>query len=132
MARNESGGGFNFVSFALLLALAGGVYGAVKFGPPHWRKWQAKEVLDDTVSRFLGNRAPSAEVDIQLAAELREGAITRLRALGIVDPGLDVTIERQGLGAKVAASYQEVVRHPFVNKISVLIFRPTVVRERKP
>ncbi|MBK6849314.1 MAG: hypothetical protein IPG96_17885 [Proteobacteria bacterium] len=132
MLRSNAGGGFNLVSFLLLLGVAAGIYGAVKFGPPHWRKWQVKEALGDTASRFLGNRSPSPEADLEIGTELRASTIARLRALGVEDPALNITIERQGTGVAVAADYKEVVRHPFVNKITVLIFRPTVVLERAP
>ena len=132
MLRGKDGGGFNFVSLVLLLAALGGVYSAVKFGPPHLRKWKVKEVLDDTASRFLGNRAASPEVDLEIATTLRESAITRIRALGVEDPAVTVTIERQGQGVVVAADYKEVVHHPVVNKQTVLIFRPTVTRDRLP
>jgi len=83
-------------------------------------------------SRFLGNRSPSPEADLEIGTELRVSTIARLRALGVEDPALNVTIERQGTGVAVAADYKEVVRHPFVNKITVLIFRPAVVLERAP
>jgi hypothetical protein len=126
MARYQQPRRINIVSLILLLAVGGGIYATVQFGPAYWRMWQVKEILSDTASRFMSNPT-LAKGDGRYLSDIRDQAADRVRAL-VRDTKATVSLALEGGEVKVAASYAEVVKHPYVAKITVLRFNPSVVR----
>jgi hypothetical protein len=119
MSHYKQPSSFNPVSLVLLLALGGAVYAGVKFAPPYWRDRQVKTLVDEAANRFYRERSnPGIE------ATLRTDLTAQIRALGIDDPDLVVSVERAASKLRVAVSYTVVVSHPG-NKITTLRFSPT-------
>lgn len=81
---------FNLVSLSLLLLLVGAFYGAFKYGPVYYTRFQVDQVLED-----MGNRsadlAQMSETDrVNTGIRVLELAQEKIRALGVGDTGLNV------------------------------------------
>lgn len=125
MAHYKKPSGINPVSILILLALGGLVYAGVKFGPPYWRDRSVTNLLNDAVNRLYRDRGvPGIEQTI------RDDVLTQMRAMGIDDPGLTVTLETTGEVLRASASYTVVVSHPG-RKITTLRFSPSAVTDTK-
>jgi hypothetical protein len=114
----------NFVSITLWLLVLSLGYGAWKFGPPYYRRFSVKSILDTTSNRCRGRLLPAEQVD-----QLEKKAEREIRALGI-EGTIRVKIEIRSTDVRVVASYAEVVHHPFVERTTTVEFRPEVVRPR--
>ena len=119
MARS---GNSNIVTIFLTLVLAAGIYGAVQFGPIYYRKWQVKSVLSDLTKSRLTDESGQTSVG-EKVRQIQEFAKMRIRKLEVKDPGLQVTITATETRVEAAASYREVVKHPWINKTTTLYFR---------
>jgi hypothetical protein len=116
----------NIVSGIFLLAAAAGLYSAVQFGPCYYRKWRANGVLSEAANRVYPKRRVSADAAVEFTDKVRSEATAQLREIGISDPGLRLTIDRSAAHVGVTAEYVEIVKHPFVGKITTLSFAPHV------
>lgn len=126
MGRYKAPRKLNFISFIVGVALLGGIYAAVRFGPCHYRKWQAKSVLSEAAAKAHAKRVFNEKIENghEEIGKIVEWAEGRLRKLGITDATLSVTISNKEDGISAMAQYTERIKHPFVNKTTTLYFRP--------
>lgn len=125
MGRYKQPRQLNLVSFLLLVLVIAAAYGAWKFGPPYLRMFRVKEALGHAASAFLAR--PDADL-----YGLRARTEQHIRDTGIEDASVRVDFKSNGGGwVTVTASYQEIVRHPWVHKVTVLRFSPAVTREKQ-
>jgi hypothetical protein len=117
----------------MLLALAAAVYSVIQFGPVYYRKWKAKGVLSDAVSRAYPRRhSLQTPEGMQFLSKLQDETVQKLRQLGIQDGGMYVRVEKTGKEIRAQAVYTEIVRHPLVNKSTTLHFRPSNSHPLRP
>jgi hypothetical protein len=100
------------------------VYAAAQFGPPHYRKWKAKGILSVSANNIYPKRMLSGDAEAQFHEEIRRNTENQLRALGISDPNLRISIFKTPQEIGVSADYQEFIKHPLIGKTTVLHFRP--------
>ena len=125
MQMSQSGK-INVVTIILLAALVGGIYAAVKFGPPYMRRYKVHSVLSDASNK--AGRYGVSEEDSNIT-EVRKQTIAKIRALGVEDPNLDVRFKMKGKELHVSAHYTETIRHPIGKKVSRLRFTPAVRKD---
>ncbi len=114
----------NFVSlFFLLLGLVAS-YGVIKVSPPYYRKWKANGILSESANKVYPKRFLSGDGESEFFNELRQETEKQLRAIGIEDPRLQVSISKTSTEIEVRAEYEERIQHPFIGKSTVLNFRP--------
>jgi len=119
----------NVVSIALLALLAAVGYGVVQFGPPCWRLFQVKEVLQDAASRYLGRRSVNEASNMRsLVDDIRDEAERKIKNLGLEDQSVRVDLHESGDELTVEAKYKEIIRHPWVSKVTVLNCNPRFER----
>ena len=94
----------------------------MQFGPIYYRKWQVKSVLSDLTKSRLTDESGQTSVG-EKVRQIQEFAKMRIRKLEVKDPGLQVTITATETRVEAAASYREVVKHPWINKTTTLYFR---------
>jgi hypothetical protein len=115
----------NVVSILFLAAGVGAVYGAWKFGPLYWRDRQIKGKLEEAGNRFWKDRTvPGIEFAI------RDELTTQIRAMGVDDPGLVISVERTPERLRIEAAYTVIVEHPG-RKITRLRFTPDFETDAK-
>jgi len=133
MARIKQPRHLNPVSLLVYLVLAAIVYGGVKFGPPYWRSLKVDEAVRGAVNEYWA--ATRGSSDFEAPPRVRESLERAIRDIGVDDPDLQLTFERDGEDLRVTATYKEVVTHPFVNRTTTLHFAPTastpIVDKRK-
>jgi len=127
MSSYKKPGKINVVSVLIFLALAAAAYAGVRFGPPYYRKWKVKSVLDETTVEYIARRARGAS----FAKQLEEKAERKISALGVADPGLRVQIYDRDREVTTTCSYRVVINHPFVNKATTLNFNLQVTRSTR-
>lgn len=126
MAGYRSPRRINIVSLAVFLVVVGGAYAAFQFGPVYYRQFHAKEVLADIAVRYADRGGSSGIAGSNFEDELVDGAERALRNRGITDPGLRVRFEVQAGRVTALAEYSEIIKHPLINKITVLPLKPSV------
>lgn len=124
--RIERPSRINAVSVIFFLVLSAGLYSAVQFGPPYYRKWKSAGVLSETANKVYSRRAATGDGAEEFIEKVRAEMTAQLREIGISDPGLRLTIDRSAAHVGVTAEYVEIVKHPFVGKITTLSFAPHV------
>lgn len=124
MAGYQSPRRINIVSLTVFLVVAGGAYAAFQFGPVYYRQFHAKEVLDDIAVRHADRGDTSGLSGSNFEDGLVDEAERALRGRGITDPGLRVRFEVQAGRVTALAEYSEIIKHPLVNKITVLRLTP--------
>ncbi len=124
MASYKKPSKINIVSLALLLAFLSGVYFVIQYGPPYWREYKVKEILDEVANKCRGNRVPDGDQIVRL----EEKAEKKIHAMGVEDGGLRVRIDLSSREVHVSATYREVVHHWLVKKVSTMNFTPEIVR----
>jgi hypothetical protein len=127
MANYKQPSKINAVSVFLLLMLAAAVYAIIQYGPPYWRTYKVKEILDQAATKCRGNRKPNDEKLDQLEQDSEKRIIDEA---GIEDTNVRVRISVGPKEVTVSATYVEQVRHWFVSKVSTLNFKPEIKRER--
>ena len=124
MANYKQPRKFNPVSAVILAVLLALVYGAVQFGPSYWRKWKVKEIVDGIANKCVSIALWTPE---RMAA-LRTKSLAKIKAAGIKDPALRLSIESPGRNkCTVSAEYVETIIHPLVGQTTKLTFRPFIV-----
>ncbi len=127
MGKYDQPSKINFVSITVFLILAGSIYAGVQFAPVYYRQYQTKGVLSDAGNKLYPRRASlETEDGMAFVNEVEQATVKRLHELGIVDTALYVKIQKVGDRAVVTANYQEVIRHPLVNKPTIMRLAPTV------
>ena len=121
--------GLNAVSILLYLGAAAAIYWGVQYGPPHYRKWKAKGILGDSTAAYYAQRRMEGAAEGEFLANLRRRTESKFRELGVTDPNLRIQFTKSATHVGASAEYQELVKHPLVNKTSVLLFNPTVSME---
>ena len=114
----------NAVSVIIFLVLAAAAYAAVQFGPPHYRKWKASGILSEAANKVYPKRMVAPDAVADFVEKIRTETAAQLRELGIADPGLRVTINLNPKRISVGVEYVEIIKHPFVGKITTLSFAP--------
>jgi hypothetical protein len=114
----------NAVSVIIFLMLAAALYAAVQFGPPYYRKWKSSGILSEAANKVYPKRLLPADLSAEFTEKVRADTAAQLRGLGISDPGLRVLVEVVGGRVSVSAEYVEIIKHPFVGKITTLSFAP--------
>lgn len=114
----------NPVSFLLLLLVLAAGYAGFQFGPAYYRKWRAKGILSDSANRAYPKRFKEGWERDDAVEVIRKSTVKQLQDLGINDPELQVKIEFRAKEISATATYKVVVKHPLVNKITTLYFRP--------
>lgn len=127
MARYKQPSKLNAVSVILLLALLSALYVGIKFGPPYYRKYQVKEILDDVASKC---RAKNRQVSSEVLEQLERGAEKKILAAGVEDGGVRVRVTVTEADVTVQATYREVVRHWLISRTTTMNFAPQIERER--
>lgn len=117
----------NVVSIFLLLLLATVVYVAIQYGPPYWRTYKVKEILDQVATKCRGNRVPT---DDKLDKLEQDAEARILDEAGVADNNVRVQINIGGQEVTVSATYTEQVKHWLVKKVSTLHFKPEIKRTR--
>lgn len=121
LRRDRSAGKISLSTLVMLLVLGAGGYWLWRFFPVYFDSWKVDNILDDCVTRAyaLQRKSPSdrASGEHALVGEMRD----RIRALGIADPELIVTLNHEGDKAVARADYTVLVRHPVVNKTTVMV-----------
>jgi hypothetical protein len=128
MARYVKPRKFNIVSFLLLLIAAAGIYSAVQFVPPYYRKWKAQGVISEAANKVYPRRMLEGGGETFIT-QIRDETERQLRDIGIKDPTLRITIEKSLAQVSVSAEYIEIVKHPLVNKQTTMTFRPHAMVE---
>lgn len=128
MTRYNKPSGINPVSILFLLILGAIGYGAIKFGPAYYRKFQVKGVLENCVSKFYPKRHMEPSLADQFVEELKESAVNEIHTrIGVEDAGLQVRLERTPQTLTATAIYDEIIRHPFGIQPTKLHFEPQIV-----
>ena len=124
MGKYKKPGKVNFVSFLLFVGLLAGGYAGYQFGPHYYHKWKAKGILSDAANQAYPKRHKE-DWDLQAyLSELQTKTEKRLKELGIEDPALRVKVTIHPTEIIAEANYKVVIKHPLVNKQTVLYFRP--------
>jgi hypothetical protein len=125
MAFHQGPRNINLVSIAVFVVVVGGGYAVVQFGPVYYREFEVKEVLEDVAVRYAG-RGRSAEIaGSDFEDRLVDEAERKLRKRGVSDPSLRVRFEVQAGRVTAMAEYSEIIKHPLINKITVLQLTPS-------
>lgn len=127
MARYKQPSKINGVSIVLLLALLAAVYAGIKFGPPYFRKYQVKEILDEVASKC---RAKNRQVSAEQLDQFERDAEKKILATGVEDGAVRVRVTVTDRDVSVQATYREVIRHWLVSRTTTLNFAPLIERER--
>jgi hypothetical protein len=114
----------NAVSVIIFLVLAAAAYAGVQFGPAYYRKWKASGILSEAANRVYPKRMLAADLAADFIEKVRGETAARLREIGIADPGMRVLIDVKPTAIGVSAEYVEIIKHPFVGKITTLSFAP--------
>lgn len=87
MGRYQAPRKLNFISIIVGIALLGGIYSAVRFGPVYYRKWQAKSVLSEAAAKAHAQRVFNQKIDNgpELVGVIVEWTEDKLRKLGVSD-----------------------------------------------
>jgi hypothetical protein len=117
----------NFGRIFWLLFLVALAYGGWKFVPPYWQAWKVDEALrearndaSDLGTLNEGHRASRER-------EVLERTRGRLRELGVVDqPDFPLELAFSPSYDLLYANYRVVIRHPLVNKTTVIDMRRKV------
>jgi hypothetical protein len=115
---------FNPVSFIALIVLAGLGYGAFKFGPPYYREYKVKEALLEAATRIYPKRMLTGVDELEFMSEVERSTTSRIREVGVKDPGLRVITRKTNTEIRVEARYLETIFHPFGVKPTELPFGP--------
>jgi hypothetical protein len=128
MGRYKAPRKFNFISIIVGIAVLGGLYSAVRFGPVYYRKWQVKSVLSEAAAKAHAKRVFNPKIDDgpEQVGVIVEWTEDKLRKLGVTDATMSVTIYDGEDGITAKAQYIERIKHPLVNKTTTLYFRPFV------
>lgn len=127
--KYERPGRFNLVTFILLAIALAGAYAAVRFGPVYYRRWKAVAVVSETANKLYAGRQRYGN-DSEGRTRLRQETLEHLREIGIDESTVQVSLWPTTTSARVEVTYQEVVRHPLVNKATRLVFN--LVEDVKP
>ena len=112
----------NAVSVLLTLALVGGAYSLIVFGPPYYRRWKAAGVLSESVNKIYQRRMLTGSAELEFYDGLKKETEEKLRALGIKsDFQIEFRKDQKELSGTL--EYLETVQHWFVGKTSTLRFR---------
>lgn len=129
--RYAKPGKLNIVSFVLLAAGISALYSAVQFGPPYYRKWQAKGVLSEAANKLYPKRRLDMNQISGFINGVRKETLEKLHALGIEDTTMTVQISKDANQVGVRAVYSERIVHPLVGKTTILRFRPYNIAQIK-
>jgi hypothetical protein len=113
----------NAVSVVVFLMIAAALYAGVQFGPPYYRKWKSSGILSEAANKVYPKRRFSADAS-EFLEKVRGETASQLRELGIGDPGLRILVEMSPARVSVTAEYVEIIKHPFVGRITTLSFAP--------
>jgi hypothetical protein len=116
----------NFVSILVWLFLGALVYSGVQFGPPYYRSFKAKEVLSEAAASIYPKRMLTGSDEIELLAQVEQRAASKMKEIGVLDPGLRVIARKTSSEITVEAHYGELVKHPFITRTTRLGFDPSV------
>jgi hypothetical protein len=120
--RYDQPRGFNVVSALFLLAGMAAIYGAVQWGPPHYRRWKAQGVVSETVNKMYPKRSLTGEAESAFQEELRQEIEGRLHELGIKDTPIQTSFTRTEGEIVGTVTYTEHIRHPLVNRVTEVRF----------
>jgi|GEM_PF-3748509 hypothetical protein len=129
MAKIEKPSRINAVSVTVVLIILGLAYTGVQFGPGYLRKWEARSSLDGFLMEYYRKRHVDDKHLDKFLEDLSERAEDKLYQIGIDDQDLIVDFDRQGDTLIATTSYEEVVRHPLINKVTRI--RYNIVRKKK-
>ncbi len=127
MARYKQPSKINAVSVFLLLLAAAIAYLLIQYGPPYWRTYKVKEILDQMATRCRGNRVPKDDALDKMEQEAEQRILDEA---GIKDNNVRVVINIGAQEVTVTANYTEEVKHWLVKKVSTLHFKPEIKRTR--
>ena len=102
----------NFVTVALVLALALGAYAAYQFLPLYVQRQDVYRVLEETASAFAGRRKQYID-EPKAREELRRKMEADIRNVDVQDPELETWIEVDANEARFGAVYSQWVEWPF-------------------
>jgi hypothetical protein len=125
MGRYKKPRRLNPISFVLILALLGCGYAGWKFGPPYWRKWRVKRLIDEAANWGYKRRGALGS-EPSMMDTLRERTRRQIRSAGVVDPSLRIHIKVDRQRIWVSAEYNELIQHLFIKKPTKLHFQPAV------
>ncbi len=128
MAKINKPSRINAVSVTVVLIILAIGYSLVQFGPAYLRKWEVRSSLDGFLMEYYQKRHVDDQHLGKFLDDLTERAEDKLYAIGIDDKELTVDFDRQGPTLMATTSYEEVIRHPLINKVTRLRYH--IVRKK--
>jgi hypothetical protein len=114
---------FNWVSVPVYALLLGGLYALIQFAPHYYRNLKVDEVVRAAVNEYWAATRGTTSGDAP--GDLRDRIERQIRSLGVDDPQLQLSFERDPTDLRVTARYRVIVKHWGVDRTTTLSFAPT-------